>query len=212
VIGGRRAAGASAGRGRAGFPDRGRAGLRRAGRAGFTLIELMAVVVIVVLLYGMVVPNLDLRGRRTLDGEGEVLRGDIELARQRAIATGTPHRLAIDLDLDRVHLERFEPTPPPSTEPRDPREPADLTPPRPSEGSFQPLPTKQGRGRRLHEDVFFASIETPEGPVDRGIVGLGFFQDGSATPARIRLANADGDALELEVLPLAETVRVRVVQ
>lgn len=182
------------------------------GRAGFTLIELMAVVVIVVLLYGMVVPNLNLRGRRTLDGEADVLRADLELARQRAIATGTPHRLAIDLDRGRVHLERFEPAPPPSAEPRDPREPVDLSPPRPSEGSFEPLPTRQGRGRSLHEDVFVASIETPEGPVDRGVVGLGFFQDGSATPARIRIANADGDALELEVLPLAEMVRVHGVE
>jgi prepilin-type N-terminal cleavage/methylation domain-containing protein len=184
----------------------------RTDERGFTLIELTAVVAVVVMLYALVLPNLGLGSRRALDGEAEVLRADLELARQRAIATGTPHRLAIDLDLDRVHLERFEPAPPPSAEARDPREPVDLSPPRPAEGRFEPLPTRQGRGRRLDEEVFVASIETPEGPVNHGIVGLGFFQDGSATPARIRLANADGDALELELLPLADMVRIHVVE
>jgi len=185
-------------------------GHRRA--AGFTLIEIAAVVVIVALLYGMVLPNLGFGGRRALDGEAEGLRAELELARQRAIATGTPHRVAIDLDAGFTRLERWELAPPPEAdEPRDPRAPVDLSAPRTDTGSYQPLPTRHGRGRYLPEDVFVASVETPEGPVSRGAVGVAFERDGSATPARIVLAHASGDALELEVLPLADQVRVHVV-
>jgi len=180
--------------------------------AGFTLIELMAVVAIVVLLAGFVAPNLGIGGRRVLDGEAEGLRAELELARQQAIATGTPHRLALDLDTARFRMERFETPPPPEPEARDPGDPVDLSAPRPAAGSFAPLPTRRGRGRALPEGIRFAQVETPDGPVARGPVAVAFWQDGSATPARIRLANDAGDAVEIEVLPLADTVRVHAVR
>jgi len=195
-------------RGRRGAPD-----------AGFTLLELSAVVVILVLLVGMVLPSLGLGERRALDGEAEGLRADLELARQRAIATGAPHRLTVDLDDASYRLEQWgiEPAPPQAateTEAFAPgaRRPAvDLTPPRASAGSFAPVPTRHGRARILSEDVFVARVETAEGEARHGTASVTFFEDGSATPARIRLETHSGEALELDVLPLADTVRVRAV-
>ncbi|NNL66431.1 MAG: type II secretion system protein, partial [Myxococcales bacterium] len=90
-------------------------------RGGFTLIELAAVVLVISLLYGFVLPNIGIGRRRALDGEAEGLRAGLELARQRSIATGARHRVALDLDGSRYHLERFEIPPPAPPSERDPR-------------------------------------------------------------------------------------------
>jgi type II secretory pathway pseudopilin PulG len=191
----------------------GRRARSRRGRAagGFTLLELAAVVVIMVLLVGMVLPSLGLGSRRALDGEAEGLRAALELARQRAIATGTPHRLALDLDDASFRLEHWATAPPEEALPPDPRAAIDLRPPRASGGSFEPLPSRQGRLHVLDEDVFIAWVETAEGEVDDGVATVAFFEDGSATAAHIRLETQSGDGVELEVLPLADSVRVHAV-
>jgi hypothetical protein len=181
------------------------------------MLELAAVVTILVLLVGMVLPNLGMGERRALDGEAEGLRAELELARQRAIATGAPHRLVLDLDDASVHLAYWatEPAEPAEeVEPVDARRRAaiDLTPPRAAGGSFEPVPTRHGRTRPLNEDVFVAWVETAEGETRQGTAAVDFFEDGSASPARIRLETHTGDALELEVLPLADAVRVRAVE
>lgn len=181
-------------------------------RGGFTLIELAAVVLVISLLYGFVLPNIGIGRRRALDGEAEGLRAGLELARQRSIATGARHRVALDLDGARYHLERFEiPAPEPRAEP-DAREPIDLAAPRSAAGGFERLPTRHGRDQRLADGVHFGTVETSDGHQRNGVVGVEFFQDGSATPTRIALETDEGDALELEVLPLADTVRVHVVR
>lgn len=183
-------------------------------RTGFTLLELTAVVVIMVLLLGMVLPSLGLGSRRALDGEVEGLRADLELARQRAIATGTPHRLTLDLDDASYHLERWatareESAPEEEPAPNTRRPAIDLRPPRAAGGAFEALSIRQGRPRILDSDVFIASVETAEGEADQGTASVEFFEDGSATPAVIRLQTLAGEAVELEVLPLADSVRVR---
>lgn len=166
-------------------------------------------VVIMLLLVGMVLPSFGVGARRVLDSEAEGMRGELELARQRAIATGRPHRLALDLDAATLRIEHWATPPAEAAPPRDPREPVDLSPPRAPAGAFEPLPTKLGRTRALDEEVFIAWIETAEGATDRGAAAVSFFEDGSASAARIRLENEGGDAIELEVLPLADAVRVR---
>lgn len=187
---------------------RARAGAR-AGR-GFTLIELAAVVLVIALLYGFVLPNFGIGSRRALDGDVETLRATLELARQRTIATGARHRVALDLDQGRFRLESFVTPPAPPEKLRDERGNIDLTPPRPPEGSFLPLYNRMGRTQALKRGIYFARVETAEGVQERGTVGVEFLQDGTASAALIALVNDDGDALELEVLPLADTVRVRV--
>jgi general secretion pathway protein H len=66
--------------------------------AGFTLIELLAVVLIIGLIAGIALPNLSLGGGRVAFGEAQRLASVFGYARQRALATGQPHRVVIDLD------------------------------------------------------------------------------------------------------------------
>jgi prepilin-type N-terminal cleavage/methylation domain-containing protein len=186
--------------------------LGKRARAGFTLIELAAVVLVIALLYAFVLPNLGIGRRRALEGEAEGLRAGLELARQRAIATGARQRLAIDLDREQYRLETFEVPEAPAPAERDPREPIDLAAPRPAEGSFLPIRARLGRMQQLPDGITFDEIETEDGVQRTGLVGVEFFQDGSATAAVIGIGSNDGEGLELEVLPLADTVRVHVVR
>lgn len=185
-------------------------GGRRRRPAGFTLIELAAVVLVVALLYSFVLPNFGIGSRRALDGAAESLRASLELARQRSIATGARHRVAIDLDGGRYQLEVFETPPPEPPAERDPRGPVDLAAPRAAAGSFLPVPGKMGFTQRLSERIWIREVETAAGVQTRGAAGVEFFQDGSATAAVIALANDDGDGLAVQVLPLADTVRILV--
>ena len=65
---------------------------------GFTLIEILAVVAILALVAAFVVPNLGGLRVRALRAEAQQLAAQLELARQRAIVTGVPHRLWLELD------------------------------------------------------------------------------------------------------------------
>lgn len=173
---------------------------------GFTLIEMMAVVAVMALMFLLVVPETSLSSHRQLEHAAEAVMAELELARERAIATGTPHRLTLDLDEGTWHMERFE-VPPPEAAPapaRDPRQPVSLVPPRPEQGGFEPLP---GNGR-LPRQVHLARVETPDGSVEVGAVGVEFARDGTATPAVLWLANDAGSSLGLEILPLADAVRI----
>ena len=58
----------------------------------------------------------------------------------------------------------------------------------------------------------FQAVETPEGTIDRGEAFVVFERDGTANPTEIVLADDDGHALALEVLPLADTVRIHDVE
>ena len=78
----------------------------RPGSAGFTLIEMLAVVAIFSLLVAIVAPNIGRLSGRTLQAAADDLAARLELARQRAVVTGVPHRLWIDLDQASYRLER----------------------------------------------------------------------------------------------------------
>jgi hypothetical protein len=169
---------------------------------------MMAVVALIALMFLLVVPETSLSSHRQLENAADAVVAELELARERAIATGAPHRLTLDLDEGTFQMERFE-VPPPElgpAPPRDPREPLSLSPPRPEQGRFEPLPDGDGR---LPRQVRFSRAETPDGPVEGGAVGVEFARDGTATPAVLWLASDAGSSLALEILPLADAVRVR---
>ena len=65
---------------------------------GFSIIEIMAVVLIIGLLMTLVLPNLGSRRAAGLRDQARVVAGYLELARQRAIVTGKPHRLFLALE------------------------------------------------------------------------------------------------------------------
>src|SRR4030095_7541475 len=67
-------------------------------RSACTLIELFAVLLIMGLVAGLTLPNLSLRSERVVLGEAQQLAADLAFTRRRAVATGTPHRVVVDLD------------------------------------------------------------------------------------------------------------------
>jgi hypothetical protein len=77
--------------------------------------------------------------------------------------------------------------------------------------SFQLLPEEIGsiaRAEQLEDGLSFAGVETPDGWVDAGQTAIEFEPDGTATHAEVHLEDDSGHGLVLDVLPLAETVRI----
>jgi general secretion pathway protein H len=180
---------------------------------GFTLIELMAVVAIFALLAAIALPNLGIRGWRLLDSEARRLAATLEFARARAVMTGVPHRVLLDLDGSAYRLEWLgtpggaDPdlgdSPPPAPDPAQ----VELSPPTTAASEFQPLVGSLGEVSQLDEEVTVASLETPEGAFEGGTVQIVFEADGSAEPATLVLANRAGQRIALHVDPLADSVR-----
>jgi prepilin-type N-terminal cleavage/methylation domain-containing protein len=189
------------------------------GRAGFTLIELMAVVTIFALLAAFVAPNLSLLSTRRLQQQAEQISAQLELARQRSIVTGIPHRLAIDLEGGSYWLEWYvteaealgvaEQTPVLDLRGATP---ISLAPPRTGLREFRPLPGMFGRANPLAGSLRFEGVDSLDGVIDRGEAFVEFERDGTANPMEIVLSDDDGHALALEVLPLADSVRIHDVE
>jgi prepilin-type N-terminal cleavage/methylation domain-containing protein len=185
----------------------------RTSERAFTLIELLAVLLIIGLVFGIGLPNLSLGTGRALRGETEKLAADLSYTRQRAVATGTPHRVVIDLDGAGWWIESWpeEASPfaiPTAAVPEGRREIA-LSAPASEVGEPRPLPAPFGRPRALPESLRFESVETPaSGLAAEGQVELVFDADGTATPARLVLVNESGYALQLEMSRLADEIRI----
>jgi prepilin-type N-terminal cleavage/methylation domain-containing protein len=184
--------------------------------AGFTLIEMLAVVAIFALMAAIVMPNLGFVSRRALRNDAERLAARLELARQRSVVTGVPHRLVLDLDQGGWQLEWLsgaEGAPPeePPDQPLDPSAdaPLALDAPPAETLSYGPLQGPLGSFTPLDDDVAIHGVETPEGWIEQGQAFVEFDRDGTTTWTSIVLGNEDGDELELELLPLADVVRIQ---
>lgn len=185
-------------------------------RRGFTLIEILAVVAILALMSAFVIPNLGALTGRSLGADAQQLAAQLELGRQRAIVTGVTHRMRIDLDRGVYRLEWLaadpeaaEATPPAEIELQLAGEsPLPLAAPRAQELEFRPLPGQFGNFNALDDDVSFAGLETPEGWIETGESSIVFDRDGTASYTEIVLDHDSGESLVLEVLPLADAVRI----
>jgi type II secretory pathway pseudopilin PulG len=163
---------------------------------------MLAVVAIFALMASFVLPNLGVFRSRALRHQAERLAGLLELARQRSVVTAVPHRVVIDIDAGSYRLEWLVTEDEASGEPA-PAEPVALdlrgdTPlplaaPREAQREYRPLPGRLGRRTAVDYELIFAGIETPEGWIDRGEVFVAFDRDGTT----------------LDVLPLADAVRIR---
>ncbi len=187
----------------------------RSREGAFTLLELIAVVLIIGLVAALALPNLGILRDQALRDETRRLVAELELARQRSVITGVRHRLVFDLDQARYWTEwevpeEAEAAPLVTGQASD--RPPPLSPPDRARSLYEPLPDASGRGQRLDDDVFFAGIEIESGVVDRGTLNLAFDSDGTTQAARIVLENSDGRAFALEVRPLAEAVRFDAVE
>jgi len=189
--------------------------------AAFTLLEILSVVAIFALLAGIAMPNFSGVQARNVRNEAQRIVGALELARQRAIVTGVPHRLFIDLDGASYWIEWLvgdsaaegDEAPGEPATGADPLDllalgPLDLSAPRDEERSYHPLPGLAGRPTALEGSIEFASVETTGGWIDRGETFVRFERDGSADATTIVIAHESGVAVALEVLPLADTVRI----
>ena len=198
-------------------PTRIQARQARRGGAGFTLIEMLAVVAIFALVASFVMPNIGALRDRKLRAQAQQIAAHLELGRQRAVMTGVPHRLLLDLDEAAYRLEWFASeaeatgTPEPPAPELDLRgdTPLPLAAPLHAERSFRPLPGRFGDLRYLADGLFFAGGEAPEGWIARGEVGVTFDHDGTASYTEIHIDDEGGRRVALDVRPLADAVVVR---
>jgi prepilin-type N-terminal cleavage/methylation domain-containing protein len=191
--------------------------MRRGRRgSGFTLIEIVAAVAIFALLVGLIAPRVGSLTSRTLQQRAERIAARLELARQRSVLTGVPHRLLVDLDeggyrveweVTEAEAEGREPEPPVPLDLRG-QTPIPMAPVRGEERSYRPLPGQLGDFEWLEDDLVFAGLETPEGWIDRGEASIEFERDGTASYTALYLDDESGRSLVLDVLPLADAVRI----
>lgn len=193
---------------------------REPGRAGFTLIELVAVVVIILLVSTIVLPNLGLRAGASARDEAGELAAALEFARQRSVVTGRRHQVMLDLDAQTWWVEAEEEEPPavapdaaataaPGQLPRwsDLSE-LPLAPPPRAELRFDPLPGPLGRPTPVRSQVALGAVETAAGVVERGRVAIRFAEDGAAEATSVQLVDEGGGELDVQVAPLLDTVRI----
>ena len=185
---------------------------------GFTLVELLAVMLILGMLAAIVIPGLSILGARPLRAQATRLASDLEFARVRSVLLGVPHRVVIDLDGGAWHVEwlvteaealgQDVESEPSAGQAFDPKGRVDLSAPRGETPQYRPVPAQVGTTSVLEDETLFSRIDTSEGPVNRGTVAVGFERDGTADPVRIVLADARGHVVMVDVEPLEETVGV----
>ncbi len=200
-------------------------GRRPTVRRGFTLIEMMAVILIIGLMFALFLPNLDASRMTRLEDQAREVGRRVELARERAIMTGAPHRvlfevgegaMRVDWFVDEERAARaigdgeFEAEPPaePNPDASDGAE-ISLTPPESLERDYHPVPNRFGSIEFLPADFSFVGIDTPEGFIEVGEVQLVFGSDGSTDYAEVIVADAFENRVIVEVQPLLDRVRIR---
>jgi len=200
------------------------------GSGGFTLMEMIAVVLILGLAMTLVVPNLTATRTNRLRDQARKVAHQLETARQRAITTGVPHRLYIDLEAGFYRVDWWvdeataypdldEEAPAPARVPAMPIDPETgefdlsgpipMSPPLGDEPDFFPIDHKFGRNTYLVDDCYFVGVESESGWHESGAVEIVFGPDGVAAYTEIRLADAWDNVVVLEVEPLLELVRIR---
>jgi len=197
-------------------------------QAGFTLIELMAVVVVIGLALGLVLPNLAASRSAQLEESGNQIAGRLELARERAIVTGAAHRVFLDLEMGSVVVEwhvdeerayahlsdsdvvSANPESASTEAPYSANRAISLSPPIREERDYYPIPNRFGNDEWLPEDTFFEGVSTPDGWIDDGTVQIVFQVDGSTDYAEIILVDSWENRAILEVQPMLQTVRIHI--
>ena len=196
------------------------------GMRGFTLIEMMAVVVIMAMVFAIGAPRLGASKLRILKQEAETLAQSLDFARQRAVMTATPHRLFIDLEEGGYRIEvltteedafaalaadheelQFDGDAGPND---DPNAPLDLRPPDRAQRDFYPVPHRRfGSFSWINDAVYFVGLSSPAGWIEGGNVAIGFEADGTTEFSLLEIADSDDNHLTLEIEPMLDRVRRR---
>lgn len=204
-------------------------------RAGFTLIEMIAVVAIIAMIFALGVPRLSSSRWRALGNAADDVAASLEFARQRAIMTGVPHRVLVDLEDGGWRVEWLV------AEQRanglaagdeggggfplagglaglggadgagefDERAPIDLHPPERDDVDYYPVPSKLGQFTWLDDSLYFVGLEGASGWIEGGDVQIVFDADGTTDLALLELADAEDRHMTLEIEPLLERIRRR---
>ncbi|MBW2715025.1 MAG: prepilin-type N-terminal cleavage/methylation domain-containing protein [Deltaproteobacteria bacterium] len=183
-------------------------------RAGFTLLEILAVLLIGGLLMSVALPNFGALYSHKLQQNADQIVERMNFGRQRAVMTGVPHRLAIDLDAGTYKLEwQGNRASEPAKQPKPKNElgikaKLSLAPPPKVERNYQRISGPLGKLESLGGGIEFGWIETPGGEVDIGEAFITFEGDGTASYTILVLNEPGGEELALEILPLADAVRI----
>jgi len=162
----------------------------------------------------LMLPNFGAMQSHNLRSAAEQFVERVDFGRQRAVMTGVPHRMAIDLDANSYVLEwqgtRSDDARPKTKPMLDPEGNLriSLEPPKQVERGFQALEGPIGKTEYLGKGVEFAWIETPGGDIDFGEAFITFEGDGTSSYTFLVLSEPGGRELALEILPLADAVRI----
>ena len=145
-------------------PDRSRAG-------GFTLLELIAVLVLISTVLAIAAPSLRgfVHGRQTADTDARIL-SLTHLARSRAATVGAVHRLNVDSQTGTYWLTMQR------------------------QGAFVEIDGGHGRRYRLPAGAA-AALDVPAD--EESISYVQFYPNGRCDPATIRLTGARGETLQV---------------
>lgn len=212
---------------------RNRAPHARPRRSAFTLIEMMAVITLIGMIFAIGVPRLSSSRWRALGNAGESIAASLEYARQRAVMTGIPHRVFIDLadggwrvewlvredQATAAVAEESSGTGGPdlgaqpgsgALDEDDPDAPIALHPPVADDRDYHPIPNRQlGSFTWLDEQLYFVGIESASGWIEGGDVQIVFDADGTTEHTLLEIADADERHMTLEIEPLLDRIRRR---
>jgi type II secretion system protein H len=198
--------------------------------SGFTLIEIIAVIAIMGMVFAIGIPRLSTSKLRGLRIEAESIAASLEFARQRAIMTGVPHRLLIDLAEGGYRIEwlvdearAFEAIRDTGDEfvtsdiesDRDALDDRgvpqiDFHPPNNDERDYYPIPNRQlGSFTWLDDSRYFVGLDSSSGWIEGGDVEIVFDADGTTEYSLLELADASENHMTLEIEPLLDRVRRR---
>lgn len=197
---------------------------RHSATRGFTLIEIIAVIAIMGMVFAIGIPRLSTSKIRELRGEAEGIAASLEFARQRAIMTGVPHRVFIDLAeggyriewlvdearaFEAVADDEFADSTDDGPTGQDP-ELIDFHPPTRDERDYYPIPSRQlGSFTWLADARYFVGLDSSSGWIESGDVEIVFDADGTTEYSLLEIADASDNHLTLEIEPLLDRVRRR---
>lgn len=176
----------------------------------------MAVVLILGLLMGLLLPAIGAGGGRSLRQQGDRIAATLELARQQAVLTGKPHRVVLDLERGGFTVEwlvsearafRHDDEPVEEEIPADGS--IDVSPPTQDVLDYYPIDSAAlGGWEFLEKGYFFEGVDTTEGWIESGEVYVVFDWDGTTDASQIVISDPDNRSLDLDVAPLLDTVRI----
>ena len=176
-------------------------------RSGFTLIEIMAVVLILLLMAAIVIPRVSLVASQTALDDAKQLAATLDFTREKAVALGRAHRVVLDLDHAQYWIEAQPPaamTPP--TLAWAELDELPLVAPRVDTTAFAPLAGTQPTP--LDANVRIARVESDGSEASEGLAQIAFEPDGATPSTRVWIASGDSVLVHVDVAPLADRTRV----